>query len=121
MWKSMSTVRCSRTASVTGTEFARPLAVPDSAGGARRSLCAFDEGLISEALLLPGVATHMIAVPLPESGLILLQKLDSRHPFSALPRIEPRHDQPRWSTMFAREGHAIMVQGYQRVLSKEVR
>src|ERR1035437_6158563 len=45
------------------------------------------------ALLGPGLAAHMVAVPFPEAGLVVIQELQASHPLHALPEIEVRHYQ----------------------------
>src|SRR5882672_8183743 len=45
------------------------------------------------ALFAPRFPSHVVAVVLPESWLILGQNLESGHPLGALPQVEMRHQQ----------------------------
>src|SRR5207248_9234057 len=46
-------------------------------------------------LLSPRVAVVVVAVGLPEAGLVLLAQLEPAHPFGALPEVEVRDEEPR--------------------------
>src|SRR5689334_10350778 len=45
------------------------------------------ELLVPKALFFPGIAPHVVAVPLPKSGLVIRSELYSCEPLSALPGI----------------------------------
>src|SRR3954470_14514809 len=47
------------------------------------------------ALLFPRVAAVVVAVGLPEAGLVVVEELDAAHPLGALPEVEMRHQQAR--------------------------
>ena len=51
----------------------------------------------------------MIAVLLPEAGLVLLEELEPGDPFRALPEIEMRYQQPDRPAVLRREGLAIVM------------
>ncbi len=46
------------------------------------------------ALLQPRIAAIVIAVPFPEPGFVVVEKLKARHPLGALPEVEVRDEQP---------------------------
>src|SRR3954454_21473413 len=45
-------------------------------------------------LLQPRVAAKVVAVRLPEAGLVLVPELEAAHPLGALPEVEVRDEQP---------------------------
>src|SRR5262245_46411882 len=49
----------------------------------------------SVPLLFPRVAVHVVAVGLPEAGLVVVAQLEPAHPLGALPEVEVRNEQPR--------------------------
>src|SRR6266568_9303240 len=71
-------------------------------------------------LLAPWVAVHVIAVGLPEAGLVLRHKLQSAHPLRALPEIEMRHQEPRWAAMYGLEWRTIEVEGHPGLTARNV-
>src|SRR5207247_8845246 len=58
------------------------------------------------ALLFPRVAVVVVAVVLPETGLVLGAQLEATHPLGALPEVEVRDEQPGRATMLRLEGLA---------------
>src|SRR5713101_9476604 len=76
----------------------------------RQSAGSLDPGARSVAavpLLAPWVAIHVIAVGLPEAGLVLLHQLESAHPFRALPEIQVWDQEPRRAAMLGLEWRTI--------------
>src|SRR5215472_18290438 len=55
--------------------------------------------LPAKTLLLPRVAVHVVPVAFPETRPVLRQEFETGEPLGALPRIQPRHDQPRRSAV----------------------
>jgi len=45
-----------------------------------------------ESLLPPGIAEHMVAILLPETGRIGREEFETTHPFHRFPAIKVRHD-----------------------------
>src|SRR3989454_499998 len=45
-------------------------------------------------LFLPGIASHVVAVLLPEAGHVLIDQREAPYPLRALPEIQVRHQQP---------------------------
>ena len=64
-----------------------------------------------EPLLPERVAVHVIAVPFPEAGDVVVRELESSHPFDRLPCVQMGHDQAQGITMVWCEGLAIVVGG----------
>jgi hypothetical protein len=62
----------------------------------------------------------VIAVPLPEAGLIFLHELEPGHPLGTLPEVEVRYQEPHRSAMFGRERLAGIVGGQQVLLAIEI-
>src|SRR4051794_8572286 len=54
-------------------------------------------------LFLPGVAVVVVAVDLPEAGLVVVEELDSTHPLGALPEVEMRNQKARRPAVLRRE------------------
>src|SRR5947208_15235047 len=55
------------------------------------------------ALLLPRVSAHVVAVRLPEAGLVVVAQLEAAYPLRALPEVEVRHEQPRGAAVLGVE------------------
>src|SRR5947207_15217186 len=66
------------------------------------------------ALLLPVVGVVVIAVALPEAGLVVVQELQASEPLRALPEVAGRYDQPEWPAVFRFEGLAVRLVDDQR-------
>src|SRR3954452_12261323 len=72
------------------------------------------------ALLFPGVAAHVVAVVLPEAGLILGQKLEAAQPLGALPEIKVRHEQPQRPAMIWGDVLAVPPKRQQDIVTVQV-
>src|SRR5438552_8851932 len=73
-------------------------------GGSRPSR----DGLVAPlALFLPGVAAVVVAVALPEAGLVRRRELDAAQPLRALPRVELGDHQARGGPVLRRERRAV--------------
>src|SRR3954468_17423146 len=59
------------------------------------------------ALLSPRIAVVVVAVVLPEAGLVVLEELQSAHPLGALPEVQVRNEQARGTAVLGLEGLAI--------------
>src|SRR5690606_20496419 len=57
--------------------------------------------------LAPGVATVVVAVPLPETRLVVVHELHAGHPLGALPEVQVRNQQPYRSAVFDRQRRAV--------------
>src|SRR5579864_1606992 len=64
--------------------------------------------LLAEPLFLPWIAVHVVAVALPETGLIVIQKFDACYPLRALPGVELRHDQSRGTAVLGGNRLAVV-------------
>src|SRR3954451_1664088 len=51
------------------------------------------------ALLEPGISTVVVAVALPEPGLVLGQELEAGDPLGRLPEVQVRHQEPDRTTV----------------------
>src|SRR5436305_11635700 len=61
------------------------------------------------SLFLPRIAVVVIAVPLPEAGLVVVEHLESRNPLRALPEVEMRYEQPRGAAVFDRQRFTFVI------------
>src|ERR1700730_6377315 len=59
------------------------------------------------ALFGPRVAAHVIAVLLPETGLVAVHELEPAHPLGALPEVQVGHEQTQRPTVFRADRLAI--------------
>src|SRR4029079_10437419 len=59
-------------------------------------------------LLVPRIAVVVIAVALPEAGLVLAAKRQAAHPFGALPEVEVRDEEPGRPAVLRRERLALV-------------
>ena len=73
-----------------------------------------------EALLGPGIPAHVVAVLLPEAGVVLRQNLEPSHPLRALPEIEVRHQQPNGAAVFRRQRLAVVGEREQVIGAVEI-
>ena len=62
----------------------------------------------------------MVAVALPEAGLILGDELEAAHPLGALPEVEMRHDQPQRPAVLRRDVLAVAREREQYVVAVQV-
>src|SRR5579864_3543375 len=73
-------------------------------------------GSLAETLFLPRIAVHVVAVALPETRLIVIQKLDACYPLRALPGVELRHDQSRGTAVLGGDGLPVVKERHQCIL-----
>src|SRR5207247_8858887 len=84
----------------------------------RRSRAASSVALI--ALLSPWIAIVVVAVGLPEAGLVLLTQLEPAHPFRALPEVQVRDEQACGSAVLGLERLAVVGEGDPRLAAGHV-
>src|SRR3954454_844105 len=60
-------------------------------------------------LFLPRIAVVVVAVALPEAGFVLLQQLQSTHPFRALPEVQMWYEQARGATVLRSERLTVVL------------
>src|SRR6266516_4359721 len=77
-------------------------------------------------LLQPRVSAQVVAVGLPEAGLVLVAELEPANPLRALPEVEVGDEQPRRAAVLRVEGLAVVAVGDPRlavgdVLKRQVR
>src|SRR5262249_33074323 len=76
---------------------------------------------VGEALLFPRVGFVVVAVPLPEAGLVVRNDLERADPFRALPEVTPRHDEPERPPVLGRELLAVMPVREQSIILVQFR
>src|SRR3954453_18126607 len=86
-----STSSLSATASGAGLVTSRTTALRQPPLGAATRVGRLSVTLVP--LLGPGVASVVVAVALPEPGLVLRHQRQARDPFGALPEVQVRHQQ----------------------------
>src|SRR5579872_7519057 len=59
------------------------------------------------ALLLPGITAHVVAVLLPEPGLVARYELKAADPLGALPEVQVRNEKTEWPAMLGRDLLAV--------------
>src|SRR6478672_12343358 len=83
-------------------------------GGPRGSAAraASHSGMIRTpvALLMPGIAPHVVSVLLPEARVVLLQQLKPADPLRALPEIEMGHQQTHRPAVLGREWLTVVAE-----------
>src|SRR5262245_63738728 len=77
---------------VRGTTERTLVAVHASFGGLATASAPTDS-ISRVALLLPGIAVHVVPAELPEAGLVALGELQRVHPLRRLPEVEVRDEQ----------------------------
>src|SRR6185437_4254244 len=73
------------------------------------------------ALFLPRVSVHVVAIGLPEAGLVAVEQVKAAHPFSALPEVQMRHEQPHRAAMLGRQRLAVVAERQPRLAAGHVR
>src|SRR5271170_7208627 len=63
------------------------------------------------ALLTPRISVVVISERLPETRLVVIEKLETPYPFGALPKIQVRNKQPGRPTMFGGELLTVELKG----------
>src|SRR5690606_18425980 len=66
-------------------------------------------------LLLPGVAVEVVAVLLPEPGLVELLHREPVDPLRALPEVQVRHEQPGGAAVLRIERLPVVLVGDPRL------
>src|SRR5215210_298803 len=83
--------------------------------------------LVGEALLFPGVCVIVVAVPLPEAELVVIEELQAADPLRALPEVALGNDEPERVAMFGlerltaegvREHHVVVVEDAEREIRR---
>src|SRR6188768_987032 len=81
------------------------------------------------ALLVPGVAAHVVAVALPEAGPVFGHELEAAQPLGTFPEVEVRHEQSERPAVIGgdilavatkRQEHIVPVEVFQRHVRREV-
>src|SRR3954451_18739990 len=77
-------------------------------------------------LLQPRVAAKVVAVRLPEAGLVLVPELEAAHPLGALPEVEVRDEQPYRAAVLRVERLAVVAErdpgfAVDQILERDVR
>src|SRR5207253_4869283 len=72
---------------------------------ARTRECAYL--LPTVALFAPGVAAHVVAVLLPETGTVAVHELEPAEPLGALPEVQVGHEQAQRPAVLGRDRLAI--------------
>src|SRR5688572_20248566 len=71
-------------------------------------------------LFAPGVAVEVVAVLLPEAGLVVLHHREAAHPLRALPEVEVRHEQTRGAAVLGIEVLAVELERDPRLAVEEI-
>src|SRR4051812_31136827 len=87
----------------------------------RRGPTPYAPGSVGVPLLGPGIAPHVVAVALPESGAVLIDELNPSEPLCTLPEIEVRHDEPHRPPVIGLEVLAIRAMGDEDVRTQQIR
>src|SRR3954467_13552975 len=93
-------------------------------GGSRRSSVASPRtrrSVAPEALLAPRVAVHVVAVLLPEAGLVLADELERAEPLRRLPEVQVRDDEAGGVPVLGVERLAAEAVADDRVLDGRIR
>src|SRR3974377_793056 len=77
-------------------------------------------GGLRVALFLPRVAVDVIAVHLPEAGLVAVHEDDAAHPLRALPEVQLRDDQAQRPSVLLRQRFAVVLVGEQYVVAHQL-
>jgi hypothetical protein len=72
-------------------------------------------------LLFPRIAMHVIAIALPEAGLVALQQFNGFEPLRALPCVEPGNNQACRAAVVETQRLSIVRDRNKRVFSQEIR
>src|SRR5215213_9024193 len=72
------------------------------------------------ALLFPRVAVVVVAVGLPEAGLVMVAQLEAADPLRALPEVQMRDQQPRRATVLGLQRLAPVLVGDPRPAAGQV-
>src|SRR6516164_205905 len=75
---------------------------------------------LTDPLLFPGIAPHVVSAPLPEAGLVASHELDSLDPLGALPRIEAWNYKAQRPAMLRRNGLPVVSIRKKSVFGQEV-
>src|SRR5262245_14773444 len=72
------------------------------------------------ALFEPRVASVVVPAYLPETGFVVIEQRDARHELGALPEVQMRHQQPRWSAVVGRQRRAVGLERNPRLAASDV-
>ena len=72
------------------------------------------------ALLFPGVTVGVIAVALPETELVVVEKLKAADPFDTFPGVQMRDDQTQRAAVLGGEGFTIVFKGKEHIGTQKV-
>src|ERR671935_582030 len=71
-------------------------------------------------LLFPGIAVVVVAVGLPEAGLVVVAQLEAADPLRALPEVQMRDQQPRRAAVLGRERLAPVLERDPRPAARQI-
>src|SRR5262245_48615689 len=71
-------------------------------------------------LLQPRIAAQVVAVRLPEAGLVLVPERQSAHPLGALPEVEVRDEETGRAAVLGVEGLAVVAEGDPGLAARDV-
>src|SRR4051812_1020883 len=72
------------------------------------------------ALFFPRVAVVVVAVGLPEAGLVVIAQLEAADPFRALPEVQMRDQEPRRAAVLGLERLATVLVGDPRPATGQI-
>src|SRR3954468_22872308 len=78
------------------------------AGAAARRRAHVAQSVALVALLPPRVTAVVVAVGLPEAGLVVVEDLQSPHPLGALPEVEMRNQEARGAAVLGSQRLALV-------------
>src|ERR671923_141062 len=78
---------------------------------AARSRSIPSSGTTPEPLPLPRIPAVVVAEPLPEAALVVVEQADAAYPLGALPQVQVRHKQARRRAVLRLERAAVEVVG----------
>ncbi len=73
-----------------------------------------------EALFFERVAVEVVAVLLPEAGLVVVEEFEAADPFHAFPGVEVRDDQAHGVAVIGGERFAVVFQREERGGAEEI-
>src|SRR4051794_2910764 len=91
-----------------------------ASGGGQRGPSAGPSSVTLVPLLLPRVAPVVIAVLLPEAGLVPLQEGDPADPLGALPEVQVRHQHPHRTAVLHRQRAPVELPDQPRLAAGDV-
>src|SRR5882724_11036610 len=77
--------------------------------------------LVGVALFFPGISVKVIAVDLPESRRVDVEKLERPDPLGALPEVQLWDDEPAGASVLGSEVSPVVLVGQKHVVAPQVR